>query len=84
MTELKTLIQVQVDDAREMACVSIDGKIVMQGNFHDFHPGCHGITEYGDFKGYPYLVQAIFIKMIKDGKRSEDIEIRKSKYKYRD
>jgi hypothetical protein len=24
---------------------------VMSGNYHDFHPGCHGITKYGSFHG---------------------------------
>jgi hypothetical protein len=42
-----------------MAIVLLNGKCVMMGNFWDFHPGSHNITEYGDFNSHKELVQAI-------------------------
>lgn len=36
----------------------VDGrKVLMQGNFHDFHSRCHGIHEYGNFKTPSELVE---------------------------
>lgn len=52
-------ILIEVDKSCEMACVSLNDKCVMMGNNWDFHPGCHGISEYGDFKGYHSLAIAI-------------------------
>lgn len=60
-------IQIGVDKSCEMAIVLIDGKCVMEGNFWDFHPGCYGINEYGDFKGYLSLASAVEIKLVSDG-----------------
>lgn len=78
----KIIILVKVDDSCNMAWVSVDGESVMEGNFWDFHPGCHGIHKYGDFKGYNSLAQAIRRKLIKDGKDPSDISIEKTSYKW--
>lgn len=56
---MKNTILVKTDSLCEMAEVWLNGELVMSGNFWDFHPGCHGINKYGDFKGYTGLVNAI-------------------------
>ena len=53
------LIEIFVDPSCEMASVRLNGECVMSGNYWDFHPRCHGIYEYGDFKGYTGLANAI-------------------------
>jgi hypothetical protein len=63
-----------------MARVSIDGKVVMEGNFWDFHPGCHGINEYGDFYGFDDLAIKILLKLTNEGKKAKII---KEKYTYK-
>ena len=40
----------------------------MEGNYWDFHPGCHGITEYGDFRGYSGLVSGMKNKIYEMGR----------------
>lgn len=72
----KNIIEIKVDKSCEMAQVSLNDKIVMSGNFWDFHPGCHGINEYGDFNGYSDLARAIALKV-------GDCEIIKSEYSYK-
>lgn len=71
----KNIIEIKVDKSCEMAQVSLNGEIVMSGNFWDFHPGCHGIVKYGDFKGYSDLARSIKLKV-------GNAEIIKSEYSY--
>ena len=71
----KNIIEIKVDKSCEIAQVSLNGEIVMSGNFWDFHPGCHGINEYGDFKGYSDLARSIALKV-------GNCEIIKSEYSY--
>lgn len=52
-------ITIRTDEACEMACVELNGKCIMMGNFWDFHPNCMGIREYGDFNSYTQLAMAI-------------------------
>ncbi len=52
-------ITIRTDEASEMACVDLNDKCVMMGNFWDFHPNCMGIREYGDFNSYTQLAMAI-------------------------
>ncbi len=73
------IILVQTDGSCEMARVSIDGVGVMEGNFWDFHPGCHGINEYGDFNGFDSLALKILFKLTKEGKKAKII---KKRYKF--
>jgi hypothetical protein len=61
-----------------MARVSIDGKCVMEGNFWDFHPGCHGINEYGEFAGFDDLAMKILFKLGRSGNKAR---IFKKEYK---
>lgn len=53
----KAHIIVRRDPSCKMASVFIEGRKKvpigdgMEGNYWDFHPGCHGIHEFGDFSG---------------------------------
>lgn len=58
-------ITMQVDRTCEMAKVSLNGKLIMEGNFWDFHPGCHGIRKYGYFDSYVSLSTRIYQWLIK-------------------
>lgn len=78
----KQIIEAFVDDSCEMAIVKLNGKLVMEGNFWDFHPGCHGITKYGEWKGFPDLVQKIYISLLKKGYSAPNIEIKRTNYKF--
>jgi hypothetical protein len=76
MEDKEITILVQTDKSCEMARVSIDGIGVMEGNFWDFHPGCHGINEYGDFNGFDSLALRILFKLTKEGKKAKIIKER--------
>ena len=39
----------ETDNDCEMARISVEGMSIMEGNFWDFHNGCHGINEFGHF-----------------------------------
>ena len=73
------IISIRVDKSCEMASVHIDDVLVMSGNFWDFHPGCHGIVEYGDFRGFDDLAIKIMGKLTSEGKESKII---KTPYKF--
>ena len=60
---MKNIIEIKVDKSCEMAQVSLNGKIIMCGNFWDFHPRCHGIYEYGDWNCYNGLANNIALKV---------------------
>lgn len=75
----KNIILVEHDDSCDMYAVSLNDECIMEGNTWDFHPGCHGIHEYGDFNHPNQLVKAIQLKLLKEGK---DVEIKRKKYKY--
>ena len=64
----KTVTWYQCSDS-EMALVQIDGETVMLGNLWDFHPGCHDITEWGDFSDPSELVGNIKAKLKSQGYR---------------
>lgn len=74
---MKNKILIKTDSSCEMAAVYLNDKLVMSGNFWDFHPHCHGIHKYGDFKGVNGLVNAI-IKTI------GPCQIKREKYNYND
>jgi hypothetical protein len=78
MEEKEIIISVLVDRSCDMAKVSIDDKCVMSGNFWDFHPGCHGINQYGDFYGFDDLAIKIMRKFNNIGRKAR---ITKGTYK---
>lgn len=73
------VVRIQVDLSCEMARVSVDGKGIMEGNFWDFHPGCHGINEYGDFEGHDDLASSVGASLRKNGYSVETV---RESYKY--
>lgn len=74
---MKNIVKIRVDQSCEMAEVYLNDKLVMSGNFWDFHPDCNGVRQYGDFKGYSDLARAIALSV-------GDCEIVKEKYSYED
>lgn len=62
----RTIVHV-IDESCEMAGVYLDGKLVMLGNYWDFHPGCHGIHKWGNFDSDDDLVARIKAKLTKNG-----------------
>lgn len=76
---MQHIINLKVDDYSEMATIYLDNKVIMTGNFWDFHPGCHGITEWGDFRGYTGLIRAISEKL---GKKGETVKLIKENYSH--
>lgn len=58
-------------DCREIdygAAVELDGETVMMGGPEDFYPGCHGIHEWGPFKGADSLAHTIRLSLEAKGK----------------
>lgn len=49
------VITIMRDKLCKMAEVMVNGKTLMMGNFHDFHPGCHGglVRVLGELMGKP-------------------------------
>jgi len=46
-SDLSTLnILMEDDSSCEMCCVSLEGETIMEGNYWDFHNGCHGLNKY--------------------------------------
>lgn len=57
-----------LDPSCKMAGVKAGRKWIMVGNFWDFHPGCHGIHEYGSFGSPLGLALAVAASVRKQGK----------------
>jgi hypothetical protein len=63
----KNIIKVYTDKSCSMAIVEVNGDHLMTGNYHDFHPGCHGgrlrVLGYmmgrPDWQGYTSLVRLV-------------------------
>lgn len=72
------IITIYKDPSCEMAKVKLNKAWIMEGNYWDFHPGCHGINTYGDFKGPDGLATAIASYLQKKG---ETVEIKRTTYK---
>ena len=56
---MSNIITIHLDESCEMACVDLNDKCVMMGNYWDFYPNCHGIHKYGDFNSYVQLANNI-------------------------
>ena len=65
------IVHVIRDEDCEMARVRVNETHVMEGNYWDFHPGCHGgwhkdlAKRYGDFNR-PWMMAEAIAKAIKD------------------
>ena len=58
----------------------IDWGLGMEGNYHDFHPGCHGEDRFGDFYGHASYAHAVKRYLAKKG---YDVRIESGTYKFR-
>ena len=72
-------ILVKTDPSCKMAEVYLDGELVMNGNYWDFHNGCWGIDKYGRFDNYHELVANIARSL-----SPELVEVKRESYKFED
>lgn len=76
----KITITVKIDESCEMAQVS-DGtpENTMEGNFWDFHNGCHGMYHLPEFND-----EEEFIEVLKNfhEKQGNEVEIIRTTYSY--
>lgn len=74
-------ILIEVDESCDMACVSLNGTCISEGNYGDFYPGCSGIYDWGQYKGYMQLYRNIRGILLKRGEKV-NITIKDYKYEY--
>jgi hypothetical protein len=88
-TKNMKIVETLIYSPHEMAFVyvrdAVSGKrtLIQMGNFWDFHPGCHGITKYGSFKGYEGLAYRVEQYLWKQGhqvKRPAPVKLTKTAY----
>lgn len=72
-------IKVERDESCEMARVYDSIGNGMEGNFWDFHNGCHGLYEFGNFNTVDEFSHALknFHEL-----NGEEVKIINKKYKY--
>jgi hypothetical protein len=91
MATKKVSVGLFTDNSCEMAKVKIGNQVVFEGNFWDFHPGCHGsilMNEYtgnidhviDDFHGASDFFHQIIATYYKYG---FEVKETKTSYKYR-
>lgn len=79
MTLEKNTIKIMIDRSCDMERVEVNGVEIMEGNSHDFHPGCHGM-DLPSFNSSSELAK-LFDGMFKSsGKESEIVVDRGWKY----
>ena len=77
---MKTItIKIYVDRSCDMAKVVDPLGNGMEGNFWDFHNGCHGMYDLGEFNSYHELANVLRRKYISEG---YNIKTETHKYKY--
>ena len=72
-------ITIKVDSSCDMACVSDGKNECMEGNFWDFHNGCHGYYHLDNFTSYKTYAEVL--KKYHEN-RGETVEIIKETYRY--
>lgn len=78
-TRKNNVVKIQIDRSCDMERVEVNGKEIMEGNSHDFHPGCHGMA-LPSFNSSSELAR-LFDGMFKSsGKESEIVVDRNWKY----
>lgn len=73
-------ITVEIDDSCEMARVTDTEGDGLEGNFWDFHNGCHGHYHLKKFKGVNSFVQVLKNYYIENGM---EVTIIEKPYKYK-
>lgn len=74
---MQNIILVKTDPSSKMAVVYLNNQIIMEGNYWDFHPSCHGIYEYGNFNSIDELVRLIATRL-----SPELVTVKRENYKY--
>jgi hypothetical protein len=72
-------IRVEIDKSCQMARVNDGAGNGMEGNFWDFHNGCHGLHQFDVFNTVTEFVDAL--KKFHEVK-GEEVEVINSEYKY--
>jgi hypothetical protein len=72
-------IKIERDKSCEMAKVTDGVGNGMEGNYWDFHNGCHGIYDFGEFSNVEEF--AYVLKKYHE-KKGEKVEIVRLKYKF--
>lgn len=78
----KNKVTVDIDRSCEMAQVKVNGKVIMVGNFWDFHPGCHGFNGLPSFHGYNSLAN-VFVLGLEADQRQASL-VTNEEWTYRD
>lgn len=78
----KNKVTVDIDRSCKMAQVKVNGKLVMVGNFWDFHPGCHGFYGLPSFSGHDSLAQ-VFVQGLEADQRQVNL-VTNEEWTYRD
>lgn len=76
---MEITIIIKVDKSCDMACVYDSLGNGMEGNYCDFHNGCHGLYDIDEFDSYLSLAKVLELKHIKEG---NSVKIIKEDYKY--
>lgn len=64
-------VRILTDTSCKMKAVHVNQNVVMEGNYHDFHNGCHGDYDFPEFHSARSLAE-ILIRFIKSqGKDAE-------------
>ena len=72
-------INIEIDNSCQMARVNDGMGNRMEGNFWDFHNGCHGLYQFDEFNN---LTEFAYVLKKFHEARGEMVEIIKSEYKY--
>ena len=72
-------ITIKIDSSCDMACVTDEKGQIMEGNFWDFHNGCHGHYHLDNFTSY--ISYANVLKKYHEA-NGEKVKIVKETYKY--
>lgn len=74
-------ILVERDDTCNMAKVSMNGFVILEGNTHDFHPGVTlDSFLYGNFSSPASLADRIYANMLHAGIDFRELDIVKRQY----
>lgn len=74
----KNTIKIRTDHSCDMAEVWVNERCVYMGNFWDYYPGCHGITDF-DFNSPGGFASGVEVIALREGM---EVEVVKEAYTY--
>lgn len=74
-------VTIDIDRSCDMARVKVNSKLIMMGNFWDFHPGCHGF-DLPDFRGHESLAD-VFVSALEANQSKVTLTVNEN-WVYRD